>query len=65
MKTVKLSKKLAQDQMCSENDYELGMYIIDLDIPKELFVMNCNILFGVMMLHFECKERLDRDVTLN
>ena len=65
MKTLRLSKQLAEDQMLEVFDYELPWFIIDLNVSPRLFVEDCNLMFGEMMLKFENKELLDKRYTQN
>jgi len=65
MKTLRLSKQLAEDQMLEVFDYELPWFIIDLNVSPLLFVEDCNLMFGEMMLKFENKELLDKRYTQN
>jgi len=65
MKTLRLSKELAKDQMCELFDYELSWFIIDLNVSPRLFVEDCNLLFGEMMLKFENEEMFKKKYTQN
>ena len=65
-KVIGDTKRLAEDQMTELFDYEAKAFFIDMPhVSPAQVVMDDQLLFGAMMLHFEANELLEKDFKYN